>query len=157
VGARRDGERELTEAVRARRAIVPASHFFEWAGSGPDKVPYVFRLKDGGLFGFAGLWFEGGGEAKFVIVTTSPNELTRPVHDRMPAMLLPEHEDLWLDPDQEAGRLTSLLGPYPDAEMEAYPVSARVNSPANDSADLLDPVPARDAATAAASAGPNPL
>jgi putative SOS response-associated peptidase YedK len=75
----------------------------------------------------------------------------------MPAMLLPEHVDPWLDPDQEAGRLTSLLRPYPAGEMEAYPVSARVNSPANDSANLLDPVPARDAMTAVASAGPNPL
>jgi putative SOS response-associated peptidase YedK len=75
-----------------------------------------------------------------VIVTTEPNELTRPVHNRMPAMLLPEDEDLWLDPDQEAGRLTSLLGPYPAGEMEAYPVSPRVNSPANDSADLLERV-----------------
>ena len=76
----------------------------------------------------------------------------------MPAMLLREHEDLWLDPDRaEPDRLVSLLGPYPAHEMEAYPVSPRVNSPGNDSADLLEPVPAREATAASGGAGPNPL
>ncbi len=146
------------EALRERRAIIPATHFFEWAGTGRQKVPYVFRLRDGGLFGFAGLWFEEGGERRFLIVTTEPNELTRPVHNRMPSMLLSEHEEEWLDPDQsEPERLKALLGPYPAREMEAYPVSSRVNSPSNDSPDLLDPVPARDATAAAESTGPNPL
>ncbi len=73
-------------------------------------------------------------------------------------MLLREHEEEWLDSDQsEPERLTALLGPYPAREMEAYPVSSRVNSPSNDSPDLLDPVPARDATAAAESTGPNPL
>ncbi len=146
------------EALRERRAIIPATHFFEWAGTGRQKVPYVFRLRDGGLFGFAGLWYEEGGERRFLIVTTEPNELTRPVHNRMPAMLLREHEEEWLDSDQsEPERLTALLGPYPAREMEAYPVSSRINSPSNDSPDLLDPVLARDATAAAESGGPNPL
>lgn len=62
---------------------------------------------------------------------------------RMPAVLDRDGEDLWLDPDQaDPGRLLGLLGPYPDAAMEAYPVSRRVNSPANDSAELLAPAAA---------------
>ncbi len=73
-------------------------------------------------------------------------------------MLLREHEEEWLDSDQsEPERLTALLGPYPAREMEAYPVSSRVNSPSNDSPDLLDPVPTRAATAAAGGAGPNPL
>ena len=129
-----------------------------WRREGRRKTPYAFRLKDRGLFGLAGLWFEEGGERRFVIVTTEPNELTSRVHNRMPAILLRGNEDLWLDPDRaEPERLVSLLGPYPAREMEAYPVSARVNSPGNDSADLLEPVPERDATTASGSAGPNPL
>ncbi len=129
------------EALLHRRAIVPATHFFEWAGSGRDKVPHVFCLKDCELFGFAGLWFAEGGEHRFVIITTEPNELTRPVHNRMPAILRREHEEEWLDPDQgDSDRLTALLGPYPAHEMEAYPVSSRVSSATNDSADLLERV-----------------
>ncbi len=146
------------EALLHRRAIVPATHFFEWKREGSRKTPYVFRLRDAGLFGFAGLWFEESGERRFVIVTAEPNELTRTVHNRMPAILRREHEEEWLDSDQsETERLTALLGPYPAGEMEAYPVSSRVNSPANDSADLLEPVPARQATEARESASPNPL
>ena len=129
------------EALRARRAIVPASHYIEWRRDGHRKTPFVFRLKDGGLFGFAGLWFDDEGERRFVIITTEPNELTSPVHDRMPAMLLREHEDEWLASGQsKPGGLISLLGPYPAPKMEAYPVSARINSPGNDSAELLERV-----------------
>lgn len=129
------------EALLHRRAIVPATHFFEWAGTGRDKVPYVFRLKDGELFGLAGLWFDEGGERRFVVITTEPNELTMPIHNRMPAILRRENENLWLDPDwAEPERLMALLPPYPTGEMEAYPVSGRVNSPRNDSVDLLEPV-----------------
>ncbi len=129
------------DALRDHRVIIPASHYVEWKRDGNRKTPYVFRLKDGGLFGFAGLWFEEGGERRFVVITTDPNDLTSPIHNRMPAMLLREYEDEWLDPDQsEMDRLTSLLGPYPAGEMEAYAVSARINSAGNDSADLLDRV-----------------
>jgi putative SOS response-associated peptidase YedK len=145
------------EALRFRRAIVPASHFFEWKWDGGRKTPYLFRLRDGGLFGFAGLWFEEAGERRFVIVTTSPSDLTRPVHNRMPAILRPEDEDEWLDTDRsEPERLLALLDPYPADLMEAYPVSSRVNSPANDTPDLLEPAPAPRATAAAARGGPNP-
>ncbi len=129
------------EALRERRCVVPSSHFFEWAGMGRDKIPYLFQLKGGELFGVAGLWFEEGSERRFVVVTTEPNELTRPVHNRMPAILLSKDEDLWLNPDQvEPELLVALLSPYPVSAMEAFPVSRRVNSPANDSADLLERV-----------------
>jgi putative SOS response-associated peptidase YedK len=144
------------DALRSQRAIVPATHFFEWHREGNRKTPYVFRLRGGALFGFAGLWFDEGGERRFLIITTEPNEVTSPVHNRMPAMLLPEHEDAWLAPDQgEPSRLMTLLGPYPAHLMDAFPVSSRVNSPANDTPDLLEPVPAQEATASVGSAGPN--
>ena len=102
--------------------------------------PRWLRERGGGLFGFAGLWFGEGGERSFVIITTEPNEIAKPIHDRMPAILLPEHEDRWLDPDEsEPDRLASLLGPYPAREMEAYPVSKAVNRPGVVLADLVLP------------------
>jgi putative SOS response-associated peptidase YedK len=144
------------EALRERRCIVPASYFIVWRREGQRRTPYLFRVRDGGLFGFAGLWFEEGGEGSFVIITTEPNEVTSPVHNRMPAMLLPEHEAAWLDPDRsEPEGLLALLNPYPARLMEAYPVSGRVNSPADDSPGLLERVTGPRAA--AASGGANPL
>lgn len=144
------------DALKSQRAIVPATHFFEWHREGNRKTPYVFRLQGGALFGFAGLWFEEGGERRFLIITTEPNEVTRAIHNRMPAMLLPEHEEQWLDPDQvEPATLMTMLAPYPGHLMEAYPVSSRVNSPANDTPDLLEPVPKREATATAGNAGPN--
>ena len=153
---RLDSAPTFRDALRSQRAIVPATHFFEWQREGSRKTPYVFRLKGGELFGFAGLWFQEGGERRFLIITTEPNEVTSPVHNRMPAMLLPEHEDAWLDPDQgESGKLMTLLAPYPAELMEAYVVSSKVNCPANDTSDLLEPVQAREATAAAGSAGAN--
>lgn len=79
------------------------------------------------------------------------------MHNRMPAILRPGDEDAWLDPDRsEPEGLLALLNPYLAREMEAYPVSPRVSSPANDSPDLLEAVPAGRAAAGAARPGPNP-
>ena len=73
-------------------------------------------------------------------MTTTPNALIQPLHDRMPVILAADAYDLWLDPAvQTAERLVALLRPYPDDEMVAYPVSTRVNDPANDSPDLVAP------------------
>ncbi len=129
------------DAFLSRRAIVPATHFFEWGGKGREKAPYLFRLRSGEIFGIAGLWFGEGEERCFVLMTTAPNELTKPIHNRMPVILRREHEDVWLDPDQsETEALLPLLGSYPASEMEAYRVSREVNSARNDSANLLEPV-----------------
>jgi putative SOS response-associated peptidase YedK len=46
-----------------------------------------------------------------------------PIHDRMPVILQPEDEALWLNPGADESRLKQLLLPYPASEMEAYVVS----------------------------------
>jgi len=132
--------------LRHHRCLVPASGFYEWKRDGLRKTPYYLRLRDAPLFAFAGLydrWTDpaGGTHLTYTIITTTANDLVRPIHDRMPAILAPEAEERWLDPAPLMGdELARLLGPYPSAEMEAYPVSPRVNSPAQDDEGLIEPV-----------------
>lgn len=127
-------------AAIADRVLVPAGFYFEWAGTGAGKTPYLFRLRGEELFGLAGLRFEQNGENRYVIVTTAPNEVARRVHNRMPAILRREDEARWLSPDEtEEDVLSRMLLPVPADSMEAYPVSRRVNSPANNSPELLEP------------------
>ena len=133
-------------AFRKRRCLILADGFYEWKKEGRHKQPYCIRLREGRPFAFAGLWEHWEGpEGKAIdsctILTASPNEVLRPLHHRM-AVILPSSEyDLWLDPSvHEVERLQPLLRPYPAEEMTAYPVSTRVNNPANDSPTLLEPV-----------------
>ena len=93
-------------------------------------------------FAFAGLWerWEKGEKPleTCTILTTSPNETLKPVHDRMPVILSPKDYSAWLDPKaQEVG---PLLKPYPDEEMQAYPVSTLVNKPSNDDPKCIEPL-----------------
>jgi putative SOS response-associated peptidase YedK len=139
------------EAFKQRRCIIPADGFYEWRRTGGKKQPYFFRMEDERPFGFAGLWerWEGlGGEVihSCTILTTGANEVLRPVHDRMPVILHPEEYSLWLEADaRERESLVELLRPYPAEEMVGYPVSASINSPRNQGAELIEQVPVNSA------------
>jgi len=101
-------------------------------------------MRDGSLFGFAGLWDRwNDGEGEIIescsILTTEANEVFRPVHERMPVVLDPETYGEWLDTDvRGVEALKELLRPYPSSEMIAYPVCWRVNSPQHQGAELLE-------------------
>ena len=130
-------------AFRRRRCLIPATGFYEWKKVAGGKQPYNIRMKDGGLFAFAGLWERWkGGDGNLVesctIIVTDANDLVRPVHERMPVILDPADYGTWLDPGlQEPARLRPLLVPHPSAGMDLYPVSSRVGSPANDDPQLV--------------------
>lgn len=129
---------------KARRCLVPASGFYEWQPADRGKQPYCIRLRGGDLFAFAGLYDlwrddEGNELHSYTIITTTPNAVVAPIHNRMPVILRREDEDVWLDTDAGPAQLRSLLAPYPADEMEAFTVSRAVNSPANESAELLQP------------------
>lgn len=132
-------------AARARRCLVPADGFYEWKATRTGKVPHFVHLNNKQPFGIAGLWecWERGRDRieTFTLLTTQANELMQPIHDRMPVIVKPEQFRLWLDPTvTEKEQLAGVLQPYPATEMAAYPVSARVNSPANDDSKLVEPV-----------------
>jgi putative SOS response-associated peptidase YedK len=132
------------EAFRRRRCLIPATGFYEWERRPREKPrPWLFRLTDGGVFAFAGLWeppLEKGGRPTCAILTTEPNAIAERIHDRMPVILPRGAYRAWLDPDASDPRaLTALLEPYPEATMTAYPVSTAVNSPANDDPSCIAP------------------
>jgi putative SOS response-associated peptidase YedK len=115
-------------AFKRRRCSVLADGFYEWLKQGKKKQPHLFRLVGGGPFAFAGLWerWEKGGHSldSCTILTTDPNALVRPLHDRMPVILAPADFALWLDPDAAKGEeLQALLRPYPAEAMTAYPAA----------------------------------
>ena len=131
------------EAYQRRRCLVPADGFFEWQKSGSARVPLLVRRRDHAPFAFAGLWERcpqpGGAVLRScTIITCPPNELVAPVHDRMPVILAPEDYARWLDPAQADGR--TLLKPYPAAELEAFAVSPRVNTPQHDDPECIAPL-----------------
>jgi putative SOS response-associated peptidase YedK len=130
---------------KSRRCLVPASGFYEWQRTSNGKQPFCIRLKDDDLFAFAGLydiWHDADGNElySYTVITTTPNELVAPIHNRMPVILRRDDEDVWLDKATEPARLRALLVTYPAGEMEAYPVSRAVNNPANEGAELMQPL-----------------
>lgn len=130
-------------AFKKRRCLLPASGFYEWQKTN-GKQPYNIRMKDGRPFFFAGLWehweHEGETVESCTIIVTDANKLLEPLHDRMPVIIKPKDFSGWLDPTAEAKALKALLNPYPDNDMEAYQVSRAVNSPKNDSRELIKPI-----------------
>ena len=135
------------EALARRRCLVPADGFFEWQKVGRARQPYFIRRRDGAPCALAGLWERwsaspaDGTIESFTVLTTTPNALVEPLHDRMPVIIEPADFARWLDLDQrDPATLRSLLRPLPAERMEAHPVSRRVNSPANDDPSCIEPV-----------------
>jgi putative SOS response-associated peptidase YedK len=141
------------DAFKSRRCIVPADAFYEWKRIGKEKQPFCFEVSGGELFAFAGLWERWQDAAGKVvetcsILTTHPNAVTSPVHDRMPVILSADGYDAWLDPGfKDVNAVSELLKPHDARLMRCYPVSARVNCVANDDEGCSAPVeviPAQD-------------
>lgn len=135
------------EAFRKRRCLVPVDSFYEWRREGKVRQPFRIVGADGHPFALAGLW-AGRRDPEtdevrrtFTIVTTTPNELLRSIHDRMPVVVPKEAWDRWLDPaPPDPGELQGLLVPARDGSLEAYPVSRAVNDVRNDGPGLIEPV-----------------
>ena len=139
-------------AFRSRRCLIPADGFYEWQKRprGP-KQPFRITLEGGAPFALAGLWErwdkapDGRPLESCAIVTIEANAYLRPIHVRMPVILDAGDYDAWLEPTTPPEAVGGLLRPYGGA-MEAYPVSTRVNSPMNDDAGCVEPLPAADGA-----------
>jgi putative SOS response-associated peptidase YedK len=130
------------DAAEKRRCLVVSDGFYEWQRSGGEKQPYRITLADESLFTFAGLWeswkAEDGRDVRtFTIITTEPNELMKPIHNRMPVMLTPDNERVWIS-DESLEDVMHLLKPYDEKEMNAYPVTKKVNSPKNNDRSVME-------------------
>ena len=134
-------------AFKRRRCLIPADGFYEWQKVDGGKQPMFIRPAESEKrpFALAGLWEmwsdpDGGTLQSCTILTTTPNELMAPIHNRMPVIIEPEDFDLWLQPEPDPEQGLHLLRPYPAEKMSAYPVSTLVNNPRNDAPDCIQPI-----------------
>jgi len=139
------------QAIRKRRCLIPADGFFEWKKTGSKKQPYYISAADGNPLTFAGLWETWHDKQNddriesCTIITTDPNDTLKELHNRMPVVLPRDAWDQWLDVEHvDAEQAAKLLEPAPNDGWSVYPVSRRVNSPANDDASILDAVEQAD-------------
>ena len=122
------------DALARHRCLVPADGFYEWAERpGVGRVPFWIHHRRGGLLALAGLresWRPSpDAEAlrTFTILTTEPNRVVAPLHDRMPVVLPPTAWEAWLDPETAVADALALLAPAAEQLLEARAVSTRVN------------------------------
>ncbi len=129
-------------AFRQQRCLILADGFFEWVAIPGSRIkkPYLIRMKNGDPFAFAGLWDRWVGPScellSCTIITTPPNELVAPIHNRMPAILAAASHERWL---HDTAPPRELLLPFPADAMSAIPVSTVVNPPAHDAPECIEP------------------
>ena len=134
------------QAFKKRPCLILASGFYEWQKTPTGKQPVYFHLKDREVFGFAGLWEkwrspEGKTIESCTIITTSANEIVAGVHERMPVIVERNDHALWLsDDERKQDERFELLRPYPANSMDCFEVSTLVNSPKNDSPEMIQPL-----------------
>lgn len=122
-----DRKPSFKDALKKRRCLIVADGFYEWKKEGNKKIPFYYYLKSGRPFGFAGLydtWLSPDKKeiSTCTIITTAANEFIFPVHDRMPVILSPEREKIWLAGEtNDVSVLKSVLKSYPSGEMDAKP------------------------------------
>ena len=138
-------KKSFQKPFKTRRCIVPASGFYEWKTTASSKAPHYITRKESLLMHFAGLYEQWSGENgetinSYTIITTDANGPMSELHDRMPAMLLPEEFSQWLDPgNSDTHMLSDLLRPWPDEDIEFYRVSDEVGNVRNNHPELLEP------------------
>ena len=128
-------------SFRQKRCLVICNGFYEWKKENNKKTPYRIFLKNNELFSMAGIWDtwkdgEGRPINSFSIITTTPNSLMKNIHHRMPVILRKEDEKKWLEKTDQ-NELLKLLKPFEDKLMDTYPISELVNSPTNNSPEII--------------------
>lgn len=140
-----EGKPYFRGAFRSARCAILADGFYEWKRDAGGKRPHRIMLNDGGVFAMAGLWStvdsgDGSERATCAIITLEPNDLMRPIHNRMPAILQTNDLPVWLDPKASQRDLFAALEPYPAEQMRAYEVSTLLNSPGYNVPDCIEPI-----------------
>jgi putative SOS response-associated peptidase YedK len=132
------------DAFAKRRCVVPADGYYEWTGDKANRKPVWYHREDNSLLLMAGLYESwhptpDTWQRTFTIITTDANDVTSPVHNRMPVILSDEAVEEWLfREEKDLDKLQALLKPAPNALLVPTMVSQRVNSVKNDDASLLE-------------------
>ncbi len=131
-------KRIYKHAFLKKRCLIPTTGFYEWMSGEDKKVPMHIRMETNIPFAFGGIYSHWKSPSDTIIlscsiVTTTPNDMMKPIHNRMPVILRAEDEKTWLDPSiDNIDVLQSLLVPSTDNSLEAFEVSTYVNNPRND-------------------------
>jgi len=131
------------DLIKRNRCLIVADGFFEWKSDGEQKKPIYVFMKNQNPFAFAGLWDiwrspEGKKVSTCTIITTGPNSLLKNIHKRMPVILQKQDVNLWLDrKEQDEKKMLPLLKPYPAGKMGCHEVSRAVNSPENNTPEII--------------------
>ena len=147
INARRESVAEkpsYRKAFKTQRCLIPANGFYEWKVINGHKVPHYFSMRSGEVFAFAGMWDRWEGDENTLescsIIVMPANEIIKPVHQRMPAIIAPAHYDLWLDTRiTEKDEIMAYLNSAPSNQLQCYPVSPWVNSPQHDDERCIKP------------------
>lgn len=140
-----DTKPSFRHCLPKQRCLILADGFYEWKREEKRKTPYRFTLTDRKLFGFAGIWDAWNSPTGDIIhtcaiITSEPNEIMAPIHNRMPVILEQEKEEMWLNPEvKDSNILKQLLTPYPADLMNFYEVSPIVNSSRYDTPECIQP------------------
>jgi putative SOS response-associated peptidase YedK len=130
-----DSKPMFRDLLGRKRCLVPADGFFEWK----QKSPMFIHPEPRHVIAFAGLYTRAGDVRSFTIITGPPNDLVKPIHDRMPVILDRSAWAAWLDPALDADAAHALLGIPPIADWRAEPVSPWVNKVDHDDPRCLEP------------------
>ena len=130
------------EAFRGSRGLLPVSGWYEWQGQRRPKQPYHVRSANGGMLLLAVLCEParpGGRYGKtFSVLTTAPQATIARIHDRQPTIIDAGDAAAWLDASTPSNVVTALARRNGGGELEAWPVSTRVNRPGQAGAELID-------------------
>ena len=134
-------------AMQKRRCLIPADVFYEWQDVPGQKrrKPYAVAIRDGEIFALGGLWeawrAKESGEwlITCAILTTEPNELLEPIHDRMPVIVKERDYAKWISPGTEAVEVRRMVESFPADVMRTWEIGLLVNDPKTDDARILTP------------------
>ena len=129
-------------AYKRRRCLLPVDGFFEWKKTPDGKQPWFISSAEAQPMLFAGLWDEWQGDEgnplrSCTIITTAANGFMQDLHQRMPVIVSPDQAGIWLDNSSDRAATDAVLDKAHDTDLQAWPVSRRVNSPRNDDPDLI--------------------
>ena len=131
------------DAYKKRRCLIPTDGFYEWRQTTP-KLPFFIHRKDNETFALAGIWERWHHDAEVIesaaIIVTSANKLMSNIHDRMPVIINPWNYETWLSHDNDGKDFFALFAPHSNKDFEAYPISTKVNKPANNDPSVLERV-----------------
>ena len=134
-------------AMQKRRCLIPADVFYEWRDVPGQKrrTPYAVAMGEGEIFALGGLWEAWRSRESSTwlitcaILTTQPNNLLQPIHDRMPVIVRPDDYQAWIDPGTTIGALRKLVAPFAAEDMRAWEIGLQVNDPKVDDASVIAP------------------